>query len=200
MKCPSCASNLPDDARFCIDCGVILDTAATGPTVHLRTDKRSSTACAACGTSNPGHAIFCVHCGQRMSNAAPRPAPPRHAIGNVSQRVPSLPTHKPQQTLIPGLQISKNVSGIGIVMIGLGLISLGHFFWPGILILIGVVNFFRMSSSGHSLQGVRNILWFFGIALIFLEPFLFLPCLFILIGMNAIISEMIRSGQRWPRA
>jgi len=198
MKCSSCGSDLPDDARFCIECGVTLDKATTGPTVHLRAGERSPVSCAACGESNPGHAIFCVRCGQRMSGAATRLASPRRVNGDIGQGTPSLPAFRPHQPPVAGPQISGNVLSTAVLMIGLGLLFLGHLFWPGILVLLGIVNFVRMSASGYTLQGVRSAIWLFGLAFLFMVPHLFLPGMFVLIGLNALISGMIRNGRQWP--
>ena len=198
MICSSCGSDLPDDARFCIECGVTLDTATTRPTVHLRVGEGSSVSCAACGESNPGHAIFCVRCGQRMSDAATRLALPRRANENIGQGTPSLPAFRPRQAQVAGSQISGNVLSTAILMIGIGLLFLGHLFWPGILVLLGIVIFVRMSASGYTVQGVRSAIWLFGLAFLFMVPHLFLPGIFVLIGLNALISGMIRNGRRWP--
>ncbi|MEI7646132.1 MAG: zinc ribbon domain-containing protein [Chloroflexales bacterium] len=199
MQCPSCDAELPDDARFCIECGVTLDSASTGPTVLLRADAHATASCAACGASNPGHAIFCVRCGQRMGDPAPRPAPPRRAIsGDIVQGPPSLPTFRPQPTSAFGQRSGWEAASAAILLIGIGLLFLGKLFWPGILIVIGVANFMRMAGSGRVTQGMRNTLWLFGLAFLFMVPRLFFPGILVLVGLNALMMAIMRSGRRWP--
>jgi ribosomal protein L40E len=198
MQCPSCDAELPNDARFCIECGVTLDKATTGPTVLLRADEQAQTTCTACRASNPGHAIFCVRCGQRIGDPAPRQAPPRQAIGGIGQGAPSLPAFSPRLRPTRGRRRDWNIAGVALLLIGIGLLMLGKLFWPGILIVIGLANFVRLAGNDRVLPGVRNLLWFFGLALIFVVPRLFLPGMLVMIGLNAMISNMIRSGRRWP--
>ncbi|HLM31012.1 MAG TPA: adenylate/guanylate cyclase domain-containing protein [Solirubrobacterales bacterium] len=57
MTCPSCGTENPAGARFCMACGAGL-----------------ATRCAACGAENPPEAKFCIACGTELSGAVP-PAP-----------------------------------------------------------------------------------------------------------------------------
>ena len=198
MECPSCAAELPDDARFCIECGITLDQASTGPTVILRADERAAASCAACGASNPGHAIFCVRCGQRIGDPAPRPDPPRPAIGGIGQGGPSLPTLRPQPVPSFGQRNGWEAVSAAILLIGIGVLFLGRFFWPCILIVIGAANFMRMAGSGRAAQGVRNTFWLFGLALLFMVPHLFFPGILVLAGLSALMTAAMRRGHRWP--
>ncbi len=57
--CPSCATENPEGARFCMSCGTALPRA-----------------CPSCGASNPPEARFCMTCGFALaSEDAPEPAP-----------------------------------------------------------------------------------------------------------------------------
>lgn len=199
MRCPSCDADLPDDARFCIECGATLESATTGPTLHLQPEaNRGLTICAACGSGNPGHAAFCVRCGRRMGDPAPAPLPPRPAIsGDVIQGPPALPSFRPQPPPALGRPRDWEVASVAVFMIGLGLLFFfSKLFWPGILIVIGVSNFVRFAGRGHIAVGLRNVLWLFGLALLFMLPRLFFPGIFVLIGLSAILEALIRGGRR----
>ncbi|NNJ13136.1 zinc ribbon domain-containing protein [Chloroflexales bacterium ZM16-3] len=200
MKCPLCDADLPDDARFCIECGVTLDKATTGPTVHLRPEDRAAATCPACGASNPSHAIFCVRCGRRMGDPAPRPAPPRQAIsGDVIQGAPAMPTFRPARQPSLGRSYNGETASIAVFLIGLGLLfAFSKLFWPGILIVIGLSNFVRVASRGQIGAGVRTTLWLFGLAFLFMMPMqrLFLPGILVLIGLSALLDGIIRSRRR----
>ena len=49
MRCPKCARDNPDDAKFCVGCGGALGGR-----------------CAKCGAENPSDASFCKQCGTRL--------------------------------------------------------------------------------------------------------------------------------------
>src|SRR5690242_6253424 len=74
--CPSCATENPDIARFCLACG----------TAFAR-------ACPSCNTENPGIAQFCMACGTALTAApaaapAPPPEPAQTAAAPVEERRP----------------------------------------------------------------------------------------------------------------
>lgn len=197
MKCPSCDAELPDDARFCIECGVILDRGATGPTVHLRPSEQAAITCAACGASNPDHAIFCVRCGQRIGDPAPQPGAPRPAIGgDVLPGPPPVPAYGPR----PGRPRRRRGEWDGlsgaIFLVGIGVLFLSRMFWPGILIVIGLSSFVQVAGRGRIGQGVRNTFWLFGLAFLFMMPRFFFPGILILVGISALLEVMVRSGRR----
>src|SRR5215208_1213434 len=54
MRCPSCDTQNPDAARFCIGCGTAL-----------------AVACPTCGQTSPPAARFCMQCGCPLTPAAP---------------------------------------------------------------------------------------------------------------------------------
>ena len=74
MICPSCQTNNPPDARFCMSCGTSL-----------------AVTCPACGTELPPGAQFCFKCGHRL--AEPTPELPRpigespDIVGPVEARI-----------------------------------------------------------------------------------------------------------------
>ncbi|MFW5966912.1 MAG: FHA domain-containing protein [Persicimonas sp.] len=57
MVCPSCSSNIPDDAGFCAFCGEAIRR------------------CAQCGTSYAEDAQFCGHCGSDLTDEGSARAP-----------------------------------------------------------------------------------------------------------------------------
>jgi len=58
MKCPKCQFENPDEAKFCLKCGIKLEFICSG-----------------CGKSNPSGSIFCMECGHDLSTPSPTPAP-----------------------------------------------------------------------------------------------------------------------------
>jgi hypothetical protein len=199
MRCPSCDADLPDDARFCIECGATLKNASTGPTVHLQREEQGVSVCAACGSANPDHAIFCVRCGQRMGDPAPRPVPPPPLInGDVIPAPPALPSFSRNTQPAMGRPRDSEMASVAAFMIGLGVLFFffSRFFWPGILIVIGVSNLVRFVGRGNVTVGVRNVLWLFGLAFLFMMPQAFFPGILVLIGLSAIIEALIRSTRR----
>jgi class 3 adenylate cyclase len=58
MKCPSCQTELPDSARFCMACGRTLQTELV---------------CTQCQHANPPAAKFCLQCGQSLIQPVVQP-------------------------------------------------------------------------------------------------------------------------------
>ena len=54
MKCPHCNTENPEEARFCMECGYVLE--------------EKGEICSSCGNLNPPHAKFCLECGARMKS------------------------------------------------------------------------------------------------------------------------------------
>ena len=77
MECPSCRAQVPEDKRFCIECGAPLPLS-----------------CGSCGSPNPPSAKFCGDCGAKLSgNVAPaaplavsREAPLTHLTPSAERR------------------------------------------------------------------------------------------------------------------
>ena len=73
MGCPSCGVESPNEARFCMGCGISL-----------------AGSCAACGHANSSEARFCMQCGGRIASpgqqaptAPSREGIPRHLAEKV---------------------------------------------------------------------------------------------------------------------
>ena len=62
MDCTACQATIPDDAKFCTECGV-----------------PQMLACAACGHTNPPGAKFCAACGTALGASTPAKDPPAEA-------------------------------------------------------------------------------------------------------------------------
>jgi hypothetical protein len=134
-----------------------------------------------------------------MGDPAQRPAPPRQVIGGrIGQQAPSLPAFSPRPAPAFGQRGGWELASVTILLVGIGLLFLGNLFWPGILIVIGIANFMRMAGSGRTSQGVRNTLWLFGLAFLFMVPRLFFPGILVLVGLNALLTAMTHGGRRWP--
>ena len=56
MKCPQCRFEIPDDSKFCLECGTKIETA-----------------CPQCSKKLPPGAKFCNECGHNLSEAAGKP-------------------------------------------------------------------------------------------------------------------------------
>ena len=62
IGCQHCGDESPDDARFCISCGVVLTSAVTGPTVRL-----GALECSDCYAGNLTDSLFCENCGRCLN-------------------------------------------------------------------------------------------------------------------------------------
>ncbi|EFO80208.1 hypothetical protein OSCT_1942 [Oscillochloris trichoides DG-6] len=193
MRCPSCQAELPDDAHFCIECGIVIDTAATGPTHQLQPKTSAQISCANCGAANPAHAIFCVRCGRRMGDTGTPTAPAPILSGNVIG-TPDLTRQQPANPAPFGRPSDWNMASGIVFLIGLGtlMIFFPKLVWPGILVIIGITNFIRASGHGDVVGGTRSVLWLFGMALLFLMPRLLVPGIFVLIALSAIFEASVR--------
>lgn len=95
--------------------------------------------------------------------------------------------------------------GNGILFIGLGLLFLTGWWWPGIILVIAASVLGRSLASGQSLKNVSGIFWLIGIALVFSIPGLiggisgafwrWFPLVLVGIGLY-----MLFGGRCWPRA
>jgi len=63
MKCPHCETENPDEAEFCIQCG-------------LRVIEDVLPSCPSCGTELPAGARFCFKCSHALAEPASKPSTP----------------------------------------------------------------------------------------------------------------------------
>lgn len=59
-----------------------------------------------------------------------------------------------------------SISG-GIFLIGLGVLFLINWFWPGILLLLGIVNLINQWAKGNLSQGLTGLVIFGGLSFFF---------------------------------
>ncbi|MCS6889355.1 zinc ribbon domain-containing protein [Chloroflexus sp.] len=180
MHCPHCNTIIPDDARFCIECGTAVRV-ATGETVQLPSNGAATIACPRCNFANPRHARFCVYCGE-----------PVQAGGQAR----AMPTPSPT----PARDTSE--LGITLLLIGAALLipiifRLPPMIWPNILMVLGIAQLIFHFRRGTLAAGMRNAIWLFGLGVLFLIPRLFFPGLLVLVGLTLLL-ESWRWTQKTP--
>lgn len=193
MQCPSCSASLPEDARFCIECGADMRRpASTGATVVLPPTTEGAAICRACGAASPGYALFCVRCGQRISAAPTEYAPPRPVPPVIEMEPPSTMTQRPQTQPFGG-----PILWFPVFMIGIGVLLLLRLpFWPMILVVIGLASFVSEATRGRLFNALQGSFWMFGLAFLFSVPRLFVPGIIILVGLSALLSWLDRMNRR----
>lgn len=78
MKCPKCGLENRPDARFCKQCGQLL---------QAQTTPSPGNACPACGATTKPGARFCPRCGK------PIPAAPTQPPPSMADTIPAIPSH-----------------------------------------------------------------------------------------------------------
>lgn len=189
MRCQSCGADLPEDARFCIECGstVTKTEASTGSTVVLpQTDQKPGVICSGCGATNPDFAIFCVQCGRRISRSEGGEQLSRADYLDVvrTDDSDSALSNPPRS----GNRIWGGSSTI-ILLIGLAVLFMLRLpIWPMILIVVGISTFVNEALRGRFYNGLSSVLWLFGLAMLFTIPRLFFPGLLILIALSIVLG------------
>lgn len=199
-QCERCGSDNPAEARFCIDCGVSLAQASTGPTTKL-----AGTVCPTCYAVSLEDARFCVKCGQGLAPAGqpartlqprttPRPqpqrtyAPPRQSYPRVdTMPTPILAAPHSAPAARPRQKINEQL----VFFVGLFLLFATGNFWPGILALIGLTMLASAVNAGHPQRTFGSLLWLGGLTLLFATG-TFWPGILLLIA----LSWMLGGGRR----
>lgn len=199
VRCPNCDAPLSEGGRYCIECGRETRQPATGATERLP-DVEGGVYCANCGVRNPPGAQFCVMCGRGLAGSAPvATADPAPQIASIAPAPPPTPiapwgaaAPMPVAPLrAPGRAMWGGVSG-GVFLIGLAVLAITGWWWPGILVLIGITALGGSAASGQRWAGVQGALWLFGLA--FIAQFnLWWPGILVLAGLSAILSAIWRS-------
>lgn len=193
MNCSQCGAELPDDARFCIECGAETRAAATGATIKIALDD-DGPRCGNCGVQNPAGAVFCVNCGQRMvadiNGPLVEPAELEQRPGSAMPPMPSLPPMPAAPGRKRRRKMGEDVAG-GIFLIGLAVLFLTGYFWPGILVLIGLTGMISSFAQGKPRDGLSAFVFMSGLAVLFATG-AFWPGILILIGLIAIIQALLR--------
>lgn len=184
MHCPRCNTVLPDDARFCIECGTAVRV-ATGETVQLPPTPNAVITCPVCNTANPPYARFCVYCGEAI----------QHSAGQPASSVPrTVAPPQPQPARHDEFDM-----GITLLLIGAALLipiifRLPPMIWSNILMVLGIAQMFIHLRRETLASGIRNAIWLFGLGVLFLVPRLLLPGLFLLVGLTFLLESW-----RWTR-
>jgi hypothetical protein len=199
MRCANCDAMLPEGGNFCIECGAPAAQAATGATERLPEHAGGPT-CAACGTRNPPGASFCVTCGRAFG---PRPLaePPATALPPAPAPIAASPA-MPPATVSPAQArrgtFSVEWGGVigGIWLIGIAVLTVTGWWWPGIMVLLGLSALVSgLEAGGNRAQrsaAFQGAIWMFGIALIALFNWWW-PGMLVLAGLSAIIGAISRN-------
>jgi hypothetical protein len=152
MRCERCAAELPADGKFCIECGAPVSQAATGATERLP-DYAGGPQCAACGTRNPSGAAFCVTCGRGLGvrpvadapaiSLPPTPAPLSTTPPASIEQAAAARPHR------GGFSVEWGGIMGGIWLIGIAVLAVTGWWWPGILVLVGASAILGAITRGH---------------------------------------------------
>lgn len=94
---------------------------------------------------------------------------------------------------------NSDVISIGLFLVGLGLLFLVGWFWPGILLLIGVVSMVNQVAKGEILSGLSSLVFFSVLTAVFslgLEWQIVLPLALIAVGMLGLVRAVLRTKGR----
>lgn len=83
-------------------------------------------------------------------------------------------------------------------VIGLGVLFLTGWWWPGILFVAGAASAAQAISEGRRWYAAQGAVWAFGMGLVFAFGFN-LPLFFILIGVSMLLGYNMRGGRRQSR-
>lgn len=196
-SCSQCGAELPSGSQFCIECGAPAPTApaATGPTERLR-EYADGLACAGCGTRNPVGAEFCVMCGRGLAARlaaepipTPQPAPLPEPLAPYAPSRPAAaaPPSRPRATIQ-----WDGLTG-GVWLIGLAVLFMTGWWWPGIMVLIGLSSLFSGLAHAHDanarLGALQGAVWMLGIGVIAFFGWWW-PGMLVLVGISAMLGAV----------
>lgn len=200
-RCASCGSPLPEEARFCIECGRPVAEAVTGATQRIP-EPEDTRRCPSCDTLNPALARFCVNCGRSFEVATATAEPPRPAAAPTYEPIAPVPPLPPTP---PALAAPRPVSqrkstlwgglGGGAFLIGLGVLAITGWWWPGIMVVLGISALLGSTAAGQPWAGVQGAFWMFGIALLAITGWWW-PGILILVGLSFIFGAAWRPSRR----
>jgi hypothetical protein len=81
----------------------------------------------------------------------------------------------------------------GVFLLGLGLLFMSGWWWPGILFVIGASSLAQTVESGRRWQAAQGTLWMFGLGLLFTFGFN-LGLLLLIAGASMIGGHLLRGG------
>jgi hypothetical protein len=80
----------------------------------------------------------------------------------------------------------------GLFLIGLAVLAVTGWWWPGILVLIGFASLIGSLAAGKSFwAGIQGSLWMFGIAVLAVTGWWW-PGILVLVGLSAILGSIVR--------
>ena len=85
MRCPNCETEVPEEEKFCPECGVPLDLAPGSPPADVAK-------CPHCGTTLLPNDQFCGECGKEVELPAPSAVPPPTAPPKPASPAKKRPT------------------------------------------------------------------------------------------------------------
>ena len=146
--------------------------------------------CRACAAPLPPESRFCIECGQPVVPAAVARCPVCGAAGPSGARFcvacgAALGGGRPAH--IWRARRASPAPVVGVFLIGLGLLMLTHWWWPGLLVLAGAVSVAAAMVRGRARDARQLALWLFGLAA--LDQFgWWWPGLLLLAGLSALLA------------
>ena len=204
MRCANCDSEIPADSKFCIECGAPAAQAATGATERLP-DYAGGPECAACGTRNPPNAAFCVNCGRSFDARPAAVAPPVNPPALAPEPAPLSHTPLASVETGPVARPRRARSGVewggitgGLFLLGIAVLAVTGWWWPGILVVIGCTSLISglVSGTGSAPRwaGLQGALFMFGLAVIAQFGWWW-PGILVLVGLSAILGAVARNDK-----
>ncbi|MBA3948285.1 MAG: zinc ribbon domain-containing protein [Herpetosiphonaceae bacterium] len=135
--------------------------------------------CPQCGRAIPSEAQFCIYCRARIAPQAPeqhvRPATGptvrlgREAVPPAPQSVPTTPpVYFPAPQGAGGYGRGRGRrGGVGIFPIGMLILFVTGWWWPGILVLFGITALLDRVGGGRYRSGIPALIFFLALALLF---------------------------------
>lgn len=188
QRCANCDAVIPEDGRFCIECGHPVNAPATGATTRI-SELSGGPRCPSCGTVNPAGARFCVTCGSTLDPLDRPAAAPLAPSTPSTPPAPSTPRPVRRNTAAWG------GASAGVFLIGLGVLAVTGWWWPGILVLIGISSLLASAGAGQPLAGLQSAVWLFGIAFLAVTGWWW-PGILFLVGLSLLFSTVLRPGRR----
>jgi hypothetical protein len=192
LHCAKCDAEIPEGGNFCVECGAPAPQAAIGATERLP-EPAAGPSCPACGTRNPPGAAFCVRCGSALAGTAFAEPPP--------QSLPPMPAPLAAAPAVAAPRARRGFSvewgGVvgGIWLIGIALLAVTGWWWPGIMVLIGLSSLITGLASAEDtverLAGLQGAVWTLGIAVVAIFNWWW-PGMLILVGLSAILGAIER--------
>jgi hypothetical protein len=92
-----------------------------------------------------------------------------------------------------------NAVSTAVFLIGIGVLFYTHFWWPGVLFLLGVEAAIQGFVRGRGWYALNGAFWFFAIGLLFVFH-VGLPELFVLLGVGVLLNAFFRPPMLKPKS